>query len=450
MTGFTLTEILIVIALTGIMSAALAAAFSVIVRTTPDTTQRITDARSLKGLVTWLPQDVDATPPRGFDDSPWTWPCGGPPPVNSFNVVAMSWTEFGNLTTEYHASYRYEYDTGVEAWVMARYSCENTDTATRHSMTSELPIWDPVSPPAFVEMCSVAIDAVTGSCPITAVVTDPTEEPVKSMKVTVTLLDGTPYTIDAAAKNPDEDLADDPLAVTNYPPQAEVTNRSVAVVAGDTVVLDLYATHSISDAEGDVLTSAVDSYEPLPSGISVVASDPLRVAIEADSTLPAGVLTDPIHLVVSDAFGGSTEITVTVEIVLLEPNDPPTAGTSSYSLAIGQGESIILPLDLTHGVSDPNGDTLSIDVPDWPAPLARRPDVGAPLGELEMLVTAKNEAELGPATSPSRSGSGIRVAATPRSRPPSRSSPPRRTIRRRSVPRGPPPLSSPARARRCR
>jgi hypothetical protein len=42
------------------------------------------------------------------------------------------------------------------------------------------------------------------------------------MKVTLTLLDGTLYTIDAAAKNPDENLADDPDAVTNYPPVAGV------------------------------------------------------------------------------------------------------------------------------------------------------------------------------------------------------------------------------------
>ena len=395
--GFTLTEILVVVALAGIMSTALVAAFSIIVRTTPDSTQRVTDARSLKGLVTWLPQDVDATPPRGFDTSPTAWPCAGSPPPDSYNVIAMSWTEFGDLATEFHAAYRYEFTAGT--WVVARYSCENTDEATRWSMTSELPPWDTSSPPAFVALCSLPIDAATGACPSGGGVTDPTTEPVKSMKITLTLLDGTPYTIDAAAKNPDENLADDPLAVTNYPPEAGVTNRTVTLVAGQSLVLDLYATHSITDAEGDVLTSAVDSYEPMPDGITATSSDPLRFTVASDPSLGPGPLPEPIHLIVSDAFGGSVEITVAVEIVLL-PNDPPSVSTPTYTLAIGQGETIIVPLDLTHGVSDANHDPLSLEVPEWPAPLAKRPDSGAPLGELQMQVIAKPEAELGPVDDP--------------------------------------------------
>ena len=43
---------------------------SVVLRNTPTTEARAEDARSMMGLVTWLPQDVDSTPPTGFDLDP--------------------------------------------------------------------------------------------------------------------------------------------------------------------------------------------------------------------------------------------------------------------------------------------------------------------------------------------------------------------------------------------
>jgi prepilin-type N-terminal cleavage/methylation domain-containing protein len=158
--GFTLVEVLIVISMIGVLSAGLAAVFSVVVRTTPDAEQRITDARSLKGLVTWIPQDMDATPPGGFDDSNAAWPCSGAAPADSHNVIAMSWSEKGDITTRYHASYRYELSNAE--WVIARYACEDGAPAARVNMTSELPPWSSMSPPAWVDMCSTKVDALTG------------------------------------------------------------------------------------------------------------------------------------------------------------------------------------------------------------------------------------------------------------------------------------------------
>ena len=383
--GFTLIEVVIVITMIGILSVTLAAVFSVIVRTTPSADERVTDARSLKGLVTWIPQDVDATPPGGFDDSHAAWSCAGGAPLDSYNVVAMSWEEAGDITAQFHASYRYELK-GSE-WVMARYSCQDAGTATRVNMTSELPAWNPSSPPAWVEMCSSPIDATTGDCPDGSLV-DPKTDPVESMKVTITFVNGALYTIDAAAKNPDENLADDPNAVTNYAPTAGVTSHSMSMIAGETSVLDLYATHGISDPDDDFLTSAVDSYEPMPSGIGVTASDPLRVTIATDPSMPTG-LPQPVSLIVSDSYGGSVDVVVMIEIVD-PPNAPPVAASSQYTLTISEGESIVLPLDLSHGVRDPNGDGLTLDVLSWPAPLANKPDVGAPLGEIEMGLRVKS------------------------------------------------------------
>ena len=106
--GFTLIEVLIVITMMGFLSATLAAVFTVMVRTTPAADARFTDARSLKGLVTWIPQDMDATPPTGFNHSHAAWPCAGLAPLDSYNVIAMSWTEVGDVTTSFSVSYRYE------------------------------------------------------------------------------------------------------------------------------------------------------------------------------------------------------------------------------------------------------------------------------------------------------------------------------------------------------
>ena len=243
--------------------------------------------------------------------------------------------------------------------MIARYSCQDAGTPKRVNMTSELPAWDSVSPPSWVEMCSTPIDAVTGDCPAGSLVTDPSTQPVESMKVTLTLLDGSLYTIDAAAKNPDENLADDPNAVTNYPPTALVENLPITMIAGETRVLDLYASHGVADPELNFLTSAVDSYEPMPAGIGVTSSDPLTVTIVADPSIGVGPL-QPVWLIVSNTYGGSIEITVTIEIVL-PPNALPVA-TSPYTLLIGAGETRVLPLDQSHLVSDPNGDDMTLEV----------------------------------------------------------------------------------------
>ena len=90
--GFTLIEILIVVTSIAIIAAAAAATISVVLRTAPPTEERANDARSLQGLVTWIPQDVDAAPPGGFDTATNAWPCGGLAPLNSYNVLSVSYT----------------------------------------------------------------------------------------------------------------------------------------------------------------------------------------------------------------------------------------------------------------------------------------------------------------------------------------------------------------------
>ena len=67
---------------------------------------------------------------------------------------------------------------------------------------------------------------------------------MKSLKLSITRLDGVVATIDAAPKNPDQDLADDPYAVTNAKPTVSVTNVVVPMYAGETTEFSLSTTHS--------------------------------------------------------------------------------------------------------------------------------------------------------------------------------------------------------------
>ena len=59
--GFTLIELLVSITLIGIIATVVASTIVVTLRTNPVTEERTDVARTLQGLVTWLPQDRKST-----------------------------------------------------------------------------------------------------------------------------------------------------------------------------------------------------------------------------------------------------------------------------------------------------------------------------------------------------------------------------------------------------
>lgn len=67
--GLTLVEMLIVVSLLGLVMFVIAATFLTILRVTPSTEYRIDDARSTRGLQTWLARDVASTPPNVYDSA---------------------------------------------------------------------------------------------------------------------------------------------------------------------------------------------------------------------------------------------------------------------------------------------------------------------------------------------------------------------------------------------
>lgn len=146
--GFTLIEILIVMSILGLIIGTLSATFVVIVRTSPSTELRVDDARSTRGLATWLSHDTTSAPPYYISD-PKGWidtTTGGSCPGSSgANLVEFSWREEGFTTQTFYANYRYVAN-GAEATVV-RYSCSTTSSTTRLNLTSGL---DPIDPPDVV------------------------------------------------------------------------------------------------------------------------------------------------------------------------------------------------------------------------------------------------------------------------------------------------------------
>lgn len=400
--GFTLVETIIVVVIIAIISGTLVSVVAVVLRTSPPSEVRADDARSLQGLVTWLPQDVDAAPPAGFSTDPAIWPCGGPAPASpNVNILTVQWTEKTDVTRKFAAGYWYE-QVGAE-WHMARYSCDDGGTGTmgspeRQNLTSALPPWNAFTRPARVEMCTAPVDT-SGNCPSGSEVTGYTSPDVESLKLTVTRIDGVQSTIDAAPKNPDQDLGNDPDAVTNASPKVSQTGFVYEMFAGDTVVLDLATTdtpHDPVDPDGDPISVAIDTSEPFPVGLTASTIDPLAVEITTDPSLAPGPL-EKLFLVISDNRAGWVGATITIKIKP-EPNLPPTATSLTYNLSLGANDDVTLPLDVTHGLTDPNGDVMHLHVEDWPIELFTPPQVGSPLGDLEVRIQAPPVVIAGPAS----------------------------------------------------
>ncbi len=395
--GFTLIEMLIVMTTIGMIATAVATVIVVTLRTSPAGEVRVDDARSVQGLVTWLPQDVDAAPPSGFNRDNGYWPCAGSAPANSYNVLTAEWTESTTADHDFAASYRYESSGGD--WTMVRYVCNNGGVGpmgnpSKVNLTSALPPWNNLAPPAKVEMCKDAISA-GGVCPAADIIpagdTSPSE--VLSMKLLITRLDGEVATIDAAPKNPDQDLSDDPNASTNHKPVLSQTNYVLQMFAGQTVTIDLATTHSASDPDGDPISAAIDSTEPVPAGITAVTSDPLNVTVTAATGLTVGVKNPPIVVIVSDNKAGWVDATVTVEIIP-QPNLPPVVTTVNYLLKMNAGDTVTVPLDTTHGVVDPNGDPLTVTVLSHPNSYINPPVTNSP-GPLDLRVKAISSVPVG-------------------------------------------------------
>lgn len=158
--GVTLVEVAIGVVLSSMLVSAVAAAVFVVLRANPNTTDRIDDARSTRGLSTMLSHDTMSTPPYepeatvggalgGFDiDTAANGnnnDCGGP----GQNIVHLQWTELANDGTDetYVANYRFV-TSGSEARVHRLICVDEGSGFTSLGELKLTPILDAGSPPS--------------------------------------------------------------------------------------------------------------------------------------------------------------------------------------------------------------------------------------------------------------------------------------------------------------
>ena len=155
--GFTLVELVVAISLVGLVTTVLAAAIVVSLRTTPDTENRLDDARATRALATWLSHDTTSAPrflPLQADQGGIDLSTGSTPdPCGTGvgeNLVHLQWTETSFVTTTHVANYRFVVN-GDQGQIR-RYSCSKVgdgsfSAASSRLLTSKL---DPAQPPVVV------------------------------------------------------------------------------------------------------------------------------------------------------------------------------------------------------------------------------------------------------------------------------------------------------------
>lgn len=192
--GFTLIEILIVTTILGMIVAALSGAVIVVLRASPTTEVRIDDARSTRGLSTWLSHDVASTPAfsppepgrGGFVTGAGTVTGANECAAPGNNILEMTWVERITPWTTHVASYRIV--SQGETSTLRRYSCSRTGTGpysvpTSANLTAGLRAEHPVS-------ATLVRDGGTG--------------PVIRVELRLTGRSGETVIVDTASRNPSE------------------------------------------------------------------------------------------------------------------------------------------------------------------------------------------------------------------------------------------------------
>ena len=203
--GMTLPEVLISVALTGMVCAALAMSITVVLRQTDNTGGRVNNARSEQSVSLWMPADLASA--DSVDTLPGALPCTLPCPpganIGGSNALMLTWTSqvFDTATglpvvTTTKVSYRYM-QIGAE-WVMVRVECTTVGAAATtcnsqtvlHGLDAPPGLFEPgISTPTWVIEVSQALDPASID-PSDTTPVDPTLKNKNGQRVVVTINGG--------------------------------------------------------------------------------------------------------------------------------------------------------------------------------------------------------------------------------------------------------------------
>ncbi|MFZ9629308.1 MAG: PulJ/GspJ family protein [Ilumatobacteraceae bacterium] len=228
--GFTLIELLVSLTLIGIIATVVASTIVITLRANPVTEERTDVARTLQGLVTWLPQDVDSTPPTGFTTTA-SAPSGCTTSQGT-NLLLLQWTEkIYSATTTFVANYRHWTNSKGESFI-TRTTCRGTGAK---------PLGNTVVALASAPLPALPAGWNAGDSPIRVTISREDNDDVSLVEFEVTTLDGKVLTIDSAPKNPAHTLA--PFVVaTSTTVAGTTTSTTSTTVAGTTTTVQTTTT----------------------------------------------------------------------------------------------------------------------------------------------------------------------------------------------------------------
>ena len=325
--GFTLIEVVITVTMMGLITAVLAAVFSVIVRNTPTQAERVDDARSLLGLTTWIPRDVGSTAEAGFRRGDFASACSGVPA--SQGLLELQWSSSLFPTGDlYTTNYRFV-DDGPTTGTILRYSCVNGGSATSIKMTAPLQrlIGPQSESPAPV---NITLEPATSGNP-----------GHRGLEFEVIVLDDDGITqrelisLDAFTAN----------VFTTLPPQASTTTTTTTTLPNQapsaydmwvSVDLDVLASITIpaTDPEGGGLI--VSSVTPPPGGEILISNVGVSLDLTIDASSADGAMggsTYAFTYVVDDSEPLTSNV-ATVTVVVNNPTGPTTTSTTSTTTTL--------------------------------------------------------------------------------------------------------------------
>ena len=330
--GFTLTELVIVVFLLGLIAPVLAMAFTVVARVTPTAEDRTDDARSLLNLTTWISQDVSSTSEDGFyvgTSAPGGGCLASSLPSASMNLLELHWSEG---TEKYVTNYRW-LPTEPGKGQIVRYACQQGQAPMSLRLTPDLnEVATGQFTPAPVEI-TTTLDAGKS----------------KGIQFVVLIYDGYGIqrellSLDATTTNVMTTLPDGSGGSpgTNTAPTASDLLMTITPPATQSELLPA------TDADTDTLF--VTFPNGVPGGWNLLAVG-LTVQVTPDPAAAPGEY--DITYRVTDPTGATADAILKVTISAVTPNQPPVAN----SVTIPASKS--MPSIATLVFSDPEGETLT-------------------------------------------------------------------------------------------